>query len=138
MCEHGELQYVELKIARDSGKKVIPVDSCIAKEIQKLVNEGIHTLSSCCGHGDEHPHVLIHSDSADKARLLGYSPTPYLYAEGKQYDVWEMKLRFKWVYWCNECSWVERMDEHKHDFCPECGHINIGRMPTEHDKVRKT
>jgi predicted RNA-binding Zn-ribbon protein involved in translation (DUF1610 family) len=33
----------------------------------------------------------------------------------------------KWLYWCNECDWEEKMDEHKHDFCPKCGHVNIGR-----------
>lgn len=33
----------------------------------------------------------------------------------------------KYLYWCNECLWEERMDEHKYDFCPLCGHINISR-----------
>jgi Zn finger protein HypA/HybF involved in hydrogenase expression len=33
----------------------------------------------------------------------------------------------KYLYWCNECLWEETMDEHKYDFCPECGHINISR-----------
>lgn len=35
--------------------------------------------------------------------------------------------KFKYLYWCNECDWEERMTEHKYDFCPKCGHINIGK-----------
>lgn len=40
----------------------------------------------------------------------------------------ENRLVPKWVYWCNECDWEEHTNEHKYDFCPKCGHVNIGRM----------
>jgi predicted RNA-binding Zn-ribbon protein involved in translation (DUF1610 family) len=33
----------------------------------------------------------------------------------------------RYLYWCNECDWEETMNEHKYDFCPNCGHINISR-----------
>lgn len=34
----------------------------------------------------------------------------------------------KWYYWCNECDWEQEMDDHYHNFCPKCGHVNIGRI----------
>ena len=32
-----------------------------------------------------------------------------------------------YLYRCNECDWEEYIDEHKHDFCLKCGHVNISR-----------
>lgn len=36
-----------------------------------------------------------------------------------------------YFYWCNECDWQEHTDEHQHDFCPNCGHVNISRRKNE-------
>lgn len=36
-----------------------------------------------------------------------------------------------YLYWCNECDWEERMEKHKYDFCPKCGHVNISRNTNE-------
>jgi hypothetical protein len=80
MCAHGTVKMVKLNRPREvSGRTVVPVDACIADEVQALNDAGVHTLGSCCGHGetDRFPHVLIHPDSTELAKALGYNPEPY-------------------------------------------------------------
>lgn len=111
MCKHGTIKMVDLYIANKSGRKSVPVDPCIADEIQELNNLQIHTLGCCCGHGlagqiaehenvfgkwkDIHspPHVLIDGESRYKAKKLGYNPFRYYYADGSHNDVWIMYLK---------------------------------------------
>jgi hypothetical protein len=80
MCVHGTVKMVKLNRPREySGRIYVPVDACIADEVQFLNDVGIHTLGSCCGHGepDKFPHVLIDPDSTELAQSLGYNPEPY-------------------------------------------------------------
>ena len=39
-----------------------------------------------------------------------------------------------YLYWCNECDWEEREDEHRHDFSPKRAHVNISRNTTDKPK----
>lgn len=109
MCYHGTHKLV--RVINKQNKQDVVVDACIADEIQHLNNMGVVTLGCCCGHGkagqivewengfgkwkgyEEPPHALIHKDSVFEARLLGYSPYPYYYANGEYNDVWQMHLR---------------------------------------------
>jgi hypothetical protein len=43
----------------------IHIDACIAPVIQHLVNNGIRTEASCCGHNRESPSIIL-SDGANK------------------------------------------------------------------------
>lgn len=36
------------------------------------------------------------------------------------------KLKDKLLMFCNECNWKEKTIGLKYDFCPKCGHVNIG------------
>lgn len=109
MCLFGIYKMVNI-INPNQNEKCVTVDACIADEIQELNNQGIITLGACCGHGrageiiewtndfgiwksyQSPPNVLIHANSVEKAKLLGYRPFPYYYADGKKYDVWQMYL----------------------------------------------
>ncbi|MGD6894303.1 hypothetical protein [Bacillus infantis] len=109
MCLYGVQKLIRI-INPNQSKKQVYVDSCIAAEILDLNNQGIITISCCCGHGRagqvieyrngtgvwkeyvSPPHVLIAKDSVAVAKLLGYSPFPYFYADGKSYDTWQMQL----------------------------------------------
>jgi hypothetical protein len=111
MCKHDTIKYVKLIIPLSSGKTDIPVDACIAEEIQTLIDQGMETLSCCCSHGlagqisewengfgkwkdNRNPaHVLIDGESVQLARTLGYSPYPFYYADGDSFDTWQMHLR---------------------------------------------
>lgn len=111
MCKYGTVKMVDLCIANNSGRKSIPIDLCIADEIQELNDLKIHTLGCCCGHGlagqiaehengfgkwkDHHspPSVLIDEESVSKSKKLGYNPFPYYYADGSHDDVWMMYLK---------------------------------------------
>lgn len=43
----------------DSPAKNVPVDACIASEIEACWKHGIWTRGSCCGHGTSNPSVII-------------------------------------------------------------------------------
>jgi len=48
----------------------VPVDACIADTIQALWDEGVETLSSCCGHnGVFGPPTLVLADGVDADRV---------------------------------------------------------------------
>ncbi|WP_137743336.1 hypothetical protein [Robertmurraya siralis] len=110
MCKHGTYKEVSV-INPNQNKKVVVVDACIAEEIQLLNNLDIITLGCCCGHGKageiteyvnafgkwkEHhspPHALIDSTSVETAKIYGYRPFPYYYADGEHNGVWQMFLK---------------------------------------------
>lgn len=109
MCLYGTLKYVS--IINKQNKSRVVVDACIAEEIQQLNNLGVVTLGCCCKHGlagqiAEHenayglwkerrspPECLIHEGSIGLAKELGYTPIPYIYADGLQNEVWEIYLK---------------------------------------------
>lgn len=43
----------------------VSIDACIAKDVEKLWQMGIHTRGSCCGHGDASlgPNVVIEGEN---------------------------------------------------------------------------
>ncbi|MDK8188986.1 hypothetical protein QP794_02655 [Paenibacillus sp. UMB7766-LJ446] len=110
MCKEQTID-VRLCKANESGRKIVPVDACIAVEVQHLNMSGIVTLSCCCGHGRagqiaewengfgrwkgyvDPPHVLITEGSKKRAEAIGYRPFPYIYADGEQHGVWKMYLQ---------------------------------------------
>lgn len=110
MCIHGTLTYVNV-INPKQSKPQIPVDSCIAEEIQYLNNKGVVTLGCCCGHGlagqiaewennfgkwlgrHEAPHALINEASIELTESLGYRPFKYYYADGSHTGVYQMYLK---------------------------------------------
>ncbi len=52
MCKSGTNKDVSLlKDKLFSGRREIPVDSCIAPLVQVLNDFGIETVACCCGHG---------------------------------------------------------------------------------------
>ena len=78
MCVHGVTKLVTLNKPREaSGRIEVPVDSCIADEVQQLNDNGVWTLGCCCGHGTEDKTILIHDDSIELAKSLGYSVEYY-------------------------------------------------------------
>ncbi|WP_110930946.1 hypothetical protein [Paenibacillus bouchesdurhonensis] len=112
MCTHGTTRLVKLKKRRSvSGSLSVPVDDCIADEIQSLNDNGVITLGCCCGHGqagkiiewtnevgkwkgyESPPHALVDQKSIEKCKELGYRPFPYYYADGSQNGVWQIQLK---------------------------------------------
>lgn len=64
MCEFTDT--LEVQITR-----VVRVDRCIAGAVIRLNALGVHTTSSCCGHGKRPAYVTIERSSAHRARALG-------------------------------------------------------------------
>lgn len=59
----------------------ISVDSCIADEIKRLNNEnGIFTLSSCCGHGHS-GYIIVCGSEIQEMLKLGYDMTTMKYLD---------------------------------------------------------
>lgn len=54
-----------------------PLDTCLIPELLWLTGQGIHTWSSCCGHGKSDPFILSldpEGDAVAKLIGLGYRP----------------------------------------------------------------
>lgn len=48
-------------------------DACLEKELYELWRLGVHTVSSCCGHGRVPPYIqVLHGESVKKMHELGY------------------------------------------------------------------
>lgn len=59
----------------------ITVDSCIADEIKRLNNEnGMYTLSSCCGHGHA-GYIIVGGSDIQEMLNLGYEMTAINYLD---------------------------------------------------------
>lgn len=67
MCIHGTDTKITIK------GKIVAVDSCIAKEILWLNDNGVDTINCCCGHFRSNPEVIITPSSLQKAIKLGYT-----------------------------------------------------------------
>ena len=66
----------------------IPVDKCIGKEIENLIDKGVITKGCCCGHGKNEAECLISEESIKLVKKLGYKPSLYR----KEDDTWEIRL----------------------------------------------
>jgi hypothetical protein len=71
----------------------IPVDQCIGKEIETLINYGVTTVGCCCGHGERKPSALVTNDSRDKLFDLGYLLYEYS-EEHTDQGIYEIELKF--------------------------------------------
>lgn len=77
ICKHGNTKTVKLNKPRPSGRTKVPVDSCIADEIQFLNDCGVLTYGCCCGHGVEKSNCLVDSSSKELLNQLGYRIKEY-------------------------------------------------------------
>lgn len=93
MCKHGTLKEVRLNRPREvSGRYVVPVDACIADEIQMLNDIGIITYGCCCGHGETFPQCLVDISSKEKLEELGYELFEYS-KQHSQNGIYQIKLK---------------------------------------------
>lgn len=62
----------EVVVFNPFEKRDICLDACIKGEILELWNQGIETLSSCCGHNGTfgNPSVIVNKESAGKAKTI--------------------------------------------------------------------
>lgn len=70
MCEWGTVSEVLLCKPRQSGRRTVKVDQCIATIVQALNLAQISTEASCCGHGKEAGRITL----TDGRELLVVEP----------------------------------------------------------------
>lgn len=76
----------------------IPVDACIKHEVEYLIEQGVITLGCCCGHGkSKYATCLIHKDSVDLIKELGYEYYKFRPNEDGFENLYEIKLMTKVV-----------------------------------------
>lgn len=59
-------------ISHPSLNKKIWVDKCIAGEVLDLLDKGIKTVGSCCGHNKTIPSIMVDIESVSAMESLGY------------------------------------------------------------------
>lgn len=96
MCKWGATEIIPKEVLVHSHERYanpkwidnfggIPVDSCIKDEIEYLITNGVITLGCCCGHHrSKHTTCLIHKDSINLAKEMGYEP--YLFRHEKGFE----------------------------------------------------
>lgn len=63
MCDWGTDRDVRLAFPNAvSGRTTVAVDACIADLIQRLNDNGVHTIGCCCGHHRGHGSILIEQE----------------------------------------------------------------------------
>ena len=45
------------------------------------------------------------------------------------------KEKYKFIMFCNECDWEEETTGLQYEFCPKCGHVNIGFIKNHKDNT---
>jgi hypothetical protein len=89
--------------------RIVPIDSCIVDEIQKLIENGVKTLGCCCGHGRFSPECLIRETSSKICKELGYSVHEYS-PQHTCLGIYEIYLKSKCI---NQCVF-QNNNEHNH------------------------
>ena len=92
MCKWGTNEKVKLAYPRPISKVTeVDVDKCIAKVIQKLNDEKIHTMGCCCGHNKENPCVTIKEDyyPKDIERILEIIKS----VDNRNWEIYQWRLR---------------------------------------------
>ena len=64
--------FIPYNLDPDRYKEKIPVDACLAEEIQNLWELGIKTCGCCCGHGKVLGFINVTDDCIEKMYELGY------------------------------------------------------------------
>lgn len=70
----------------------LPVDKCIGKEIEHLLQKGVITYGCCCGHGSDEPSCLVDKRSENILSSLGYKLEQYSDLHTEK-GIYEIKLK---------------------------------------------
>lgn len=62
----------QVEITHPNLSHPIMVDKCIAEEIKDLLDKGIKTIGSCCGHNTTIPSIIVAPESVKQMEKLGY------------------------------------------------------------------
>lgn len=70
----------------------IPVDKCIGKEVEYLINNSVQTYGCCCGHEEGNPTCLVDIKSKHILEELDYEI--HEFSEGHSVDgIYEINLK---------------------------------------------
>lgn len=79
-----ESPFVCYNVLGNKKSNRVCIDSCIASIITYLWYNGIETISSCCGHGNDNlAHVIVADSSVEKIKKLGFKKS---YIKGARPD----------------------------------------------------
>lgn len=71
----------------------IPVDQCIGKEMEYLINNNVITAGCCCGHGKDIPTALIDENSVNIVKKLNYKAEKYYLTNEEYSNLYEIELK---------------------------------------------
>ena len=73
-CKNIEIGSFEnqIEISHQSPSHPIWVDACIADEVIFLLNTGVKTVGSCCGHNKTIPSIVVAPESVEDMERMGY------------------------------------------------------------------
>ena len=63
MCEHGTTRVISIWNSKLKTVREVGVDSCIAEFVMMLNRNGMETIASCCGHGNQPTSIILRDDT---------------------------------------------------------------------------
>lgn len=73
VCKNSKIGSYSCSMRPPFSSNVSECDYCLEDELFELWKAGIHTISSCCGHGKVPPYIqVLKGDSVKKMEELGY------------------------------------------------------------------
>lgn len=71
-----ELPECATRVVVPGGEVAHEMEACIVDELKDLWKQGVRTVCSCCGHGDDRmAYIRVDAPSAPKMEALGYVQT---------------------------------------------------------------
>lgn len=102
-------------------------DLCLEPELFKLWKEGVHTVSSCCGHGIVPPYIqVLRGESVQKMHELGYEAFPNKACPDNPNPTYHPKTYLPCFSPCKECAMATREDDYDATVCT-AGDYDINR-----------
>lgn len=63
MCEWGTTRNLSLWNSKLKEVRTVGIDSCIAEFVMMLNRNGMETVASCCGHGNQPISIILRDDT---------------------------------------------------------------------------
>lgn len=100
----------QVEVFHETLGRSIWLDACIADEVIGLLNAGVKTIASCCGHNKTVPSIVVEPEAVPIMEAMGYKhffnrcvpkgkfAKTYFYSKSVKCSWW-IKMKVVWLPW---------------------------------------
>lgn len=120
VCQNSKLGQYRCEVKLPFGKDGQYCDLCLEAEIHELWKAGVHTISSCCGHGRVPPYIqVLNGESVQKMHELGYIQIKNEACPDNPYPAYRAKTYLPCFTPCRKCAKSEPIGDGTGWYCLE-------------------